>query len=188
VARAHAPRHTGSGERASSSLSSSHSAEHTYDAFGLIGTALSRKISVFHPSSLKVVPISPNASRRAWPHRRLRRSGAESLSESGLKWMNGSARRECDRARSAPPPPPAAASRRPRLAQDDTVIPHVLAGRTLAVVGCHRLPVHRDLHSNLAVIAVGFLSKWRCRPGLARKVPEGVAEPVAAVAERRPVA
>jgi hypothetical protein len=34
-----------------------------YDqALGLIGTALSKKISVFEPSSLKVVPISPNAS------------------------------------------------------------------------------------------------------------------------------
>ena len=33
-----------------------------YHAFGLIGTALSKKISVFRSSSLKVVPISPNAS------------------------------------------------------------------------------------------------------------------------------
>jgi hypothetical protein len=32
-----------------------------YHAFGLVGTALSKKISVFQPSSLKVVPISPNA-------------------------------------------------------------------------------------------------------------------------------
>ena len=32
-----------------------------YHAFGLIGTALSKKISVFQSSSLKVVPISPNA-------------------------------------------------------------------------------------------------------------------------------
>jgi hypothetical protein len=33
-----------------------------YRAFGLIGTALSKKISIFQASSLKVVPISPNAS------------------------------------------------------------------------------------------------------------------------------
>jgi hypothetical protein len=33
-----------------------------YHAFGLIGTALSRKIGVFRSSSLKLVPISPNAS------------------------------------------------------------------------------------------------------------------------------
>ena len=33
-----------------------------YHAFGLIGTALSKKISVFQSSSLKVVPISPNVS------------------------------------------------------------------------------------------------------------------------------
>ena len=33
-----------------------------YDAFGLIATALSKKISVFQSSSLKVVPISPNVS------------------------------------------------------------------------------------------------------------------------------
>ena len=33
-----------------------------YHAFGLIGTALSKKISVFQSSSPKVVPISPNAS------------------------------------------------------------------------------------------------------------------------------
>jgi hypothetical protein len=36
----------------------------TYLAFGLIGTALSKKISVFQSSYLKVVPISPNASYR----------------------------------------------------------------------------------------------------------------------------
>jgi hypothetical protein len=29
---------------------------------GLIGTALSKKISIFHSSSLKVVPITPNAA------------------------------------------------------------------------------------------------------------------------------
>ena len=34
----------------------------SYHAFGRIGAALSKKISVFQPSSLKVVPISPNAS------------------------------------------------------------------------------------------------------------------------------
>jgi hypothetical protein len=34
----------------------------SYHAFGVIGTALSKKISVFHSSSLKVVPITPNAS------------------------------------------------------------------------------------------------------------------------------
>ena len=33
-----------------------------HHVFGLIGTALSKKISVFQSSSLKVVPISPNAS------------------------------------------------------------------------------------------------------------------------------
>jgi hypothetical protein len=33
-----------------------------YHAFGLIGTALSKNISVFQSSSLKVAPISPNAS------------------------------------------------------------------------------------------------------------------------------
>jgi hypothetical protein len=33
-----------------------------YDAFGLIGTALPKKFRVFQSSSLKVVPISPNAS------------------------------------------------------------------------------------------------------------------------------
>jgi hypothetical protein len=33
-----------------------------YHTFGLIGTALSIKISVFQPSSLNVAPISPNAS------------------------------------------------------------------------------------------------------------------------------
>jgi hypothetical protein len=33
-----------------------------YHAFGLIATALSKNISVFQSSSLKVVPISPNAS------------------------------------------------------------------------------------------------------------------------------
>jgi hypothetical protein len=33
-----------------------------YHAFGLIGTALSKKTSIFQSSSLKVVPISPNAS------------------------------------------------------------------------------------------------------------------------------
>jgi hypothetical protein len=32
-----------------------------HHAFGLIGAALSKKISVFQSSSLKVVPISPNA-------------------------------------------------------------------------------------------------------------------------------
>ena len=32
-----------------------------YHAFGLIGAALSKKISVFRSSSPKVVPISPNA-------------------------------------------------------------------------------------------------------------------------------
>ena len=35
-----------------------------YDAFGLIGAALSTKISVFQSSSLKVAPISPNAHGR----------------------------------------------------------------------------------------------------------------------------
>jgi hypothetical protein len=34
----------------------------SYHAFGLIGTALSKKIGVFLSSSLKMVPISPNAS------------------------------------------------------------------------------------------------------------------------------
>jgi hypothetical protein len=33
-----------------------------YHAFGLIGTALSKKIGVFQSSSLKVVSLSPNAS------------------------------------------------------------------------------------------------------------------------------
>ena len=33
-----------------------------YHAFGLIGTALSEMISVFQSSSLKMVPITPNAS------------------------------------------------------------------------------------------------------------------------------
>jgi hypothetical protein len=33
----------------------------TYHVFGLIGTALSRKISVLQKSSLRVAPISPNA-------------------------------------------------------------------------------------------------------------------------------
>jgi hypothetical protein len=33
-----------------------------YHAFGLIGTALSKKISVLHSSSLRMVSISPNAS------------------------------------------------------------------------------------------------------------------------------
>jgi hypothetical protein len=33
-----------------------------YHAFGLIGTTLSKKIFVFQSSSLKVVPITPNAS------------------------------------------------------------------------------------------------------------------------------
>jgi hypothetical protein len=32
-----------------------------YHAFGVIGTALSKKISVFHSSFLKVAPISPHA-------------------------------------------------------------------------------------------------------------------------------
>jgi hypothetical protein len=36
--------------------------ESPYHAFGLLGTALSKKISVFQSSALKVVPISPNAS------------------------------------------------------------------------------------------------------------------------------
>ena len=36
--------------------------EHIYHAFELIATALSKKISVFRSSALKVVPISPNAS------------------------------------------------------------------------------------------------------------------------------
>jgi hypothetical protein len=35
---------------------------HCYHAFGLIGTALSKKIGVFQSRYLKVVPISPNAS------------------------------------------------------------------------------------------------------------------------------
>jgi hypothetical protein len=34
---------------------------YAYDTFGLIGTALSKKLSAFQPSSLKAVPISPNA-------------------------------------------------------------------------------------------------------------------------------
>ena len=34
----------------------------SHPCFGLIGTALSKKISVFQSGSLKVVPISPNAS------------------------------------------------------------------------------------------------------------------------------
>ena len=34
----------------------------SHPCFGLIGTALSKKISVFQSSSLKVTPISPNAS------------------------------------------------------------------------------------------------------------------------------
>jgi hypothetical protein len=33
-----------------------------YDAFGVIGTALSKKISVLHSSSLKLASITPNAS------------------------------------------------------------------------------------------------------------------------------
>jgi hypothetical protein len=37
-------------------------ARRRYHAFGLIGTALSKKIGVFQSRSLKVVPISPNAS------------------------------------------------------------------------------------------------------------------------------
>ena len=32
-----------------------------YHALGLVGTALSKKISVFQSGSLKVVPIRPNA-------------------------------------------------------------------------------------------------------------------------------
>ena len=35
---------------------------HTYHAFGLIGTALSKNVSIVQPSSLKVVPITPSAS------------------------------------------------------------------------------------------------------------------------------
>ena len=34
----------------------------TYGAVGFFGTTFSEKIAVFHASSLKVVPISPNAS------------------------------------------------------------------------------------------------------------------------------
>jgi hypothetical protein len=34
---------------------------HAYHASGLIGTALSKKMSVFQPSALKVAPMSPNA-------------------------------------------------------------------------------------------------------------------------------
>jgi hypothetical protein len=37
-------------------------ARRAYHAFGLIWTVLSKKISVFQSSSLKVVRISPNAS------------------------------------------------------------------------------------------------------------------------------
>jgi hypothetical protein len=38
-------------------------AAHGYHAFGLIGTALSKIIRVFQSSSLKAVPMRPNA----WP-------------------------------------------------------------------------------------------------------------------------
>ena len=40
---------------------SARSAATQYHVFGLIGTALSKKISSFQSSSLKVAPISPNA-------------------------------------------------------------------------------------------------------------------------------
>ena len=43
-------------------VAQSDNATEPYHAFGLIGTTFSKKISVFQSSSLKVVPISPNAS------------------------------------------------------------------------------------------------------------------------------
>ena len=45
-----------------------------YHGFGLVGTALSKKISVFRSSSLKVAPISPSSSYVAagmWPLHRV---------------------------------------------------------------------------------------------------------------------
>jgi hypothetical protein len=37
-----------------------------HDAFGVFGTTLSGKIGVFQSASLKVVPVSPNASQVGW--------------------------------------------------------------------------------------------------------------------------
>jgi hypothetical protein len=48
-----------------------------HHAFGVIGTALSKKISVFQSSSLKVVPISPNAWYVIWIVPKARSGGTQ---------------------------------------------------------------------------------------------------------------
>jgi hypothetical protein len=79
-----------------------------YRAFGLLVTALPKKMVIFQSSSLNVVSVSPNGSdRRVRSHYRFRYRGTEYVSESGAKRMRGGAKRQTDNA-TAPGVPPRA--------------------------------------------------------------------------------
>jgi hypothetical protein len=59
-------------------------------------------------------PADPQPPPRVRSHCCFRKRGAECVSESGMEWMSGSTKRQCDRA--LPPPPPSEGSVRERLA------------------------------------------------------------------------
>jgi hypothetical protein len=81
---------------------------------------------------------------RVRPHRRFRNRRADSLSESGMKWMRGGAKRQCDRAdphrRSPSLPPPTAARRPPPAAPRASPGPHGRAAPPIVGRGHASLP------------------------------------------------
>ena len=58
----------------------------SYDAFGLIGAALSKNSSVFQSSSLTVVPISPNAAQVKLDGRMLTKLVSDHYEDADAVW------------------------------------------------------------------------------------------------------